>query len=128
MASKDISLSLVEHLDLLKAQGTDYLLITVEPGKNADRADVWYELKDKDSPANVVEACLSLFANIYEKEDLVNMLLEYCEFLDNDGEDPNQLTDEEIAFLQQKEMEEQMIKDEKREKRKKSPPDNGKDI
>ncbi len=128
MSSKDISLGLVEHLDLLKQNNTDYLLITVEPGKNADRADVWYELKDKDSPANVVEACLSLFANIYEKEDLINMLLEYCEFLDNDGEDPNQLTDEEIAFLQQKEMEEQMRRDEKREKRKKSPPDNGNNV
>lgn len=88
MSSKDISLGLVEHLDLLKAQGTDYLLITVEPGKHADRADIWYELKDKDSPANVVEACLSLFANIYEKEDLVNMLLEYCEILD-DGNNEN---------------------------------------
>ncbi len=122
VSSKDISLGLVEHLDLLKQNGTDYLLVTVEPGKNADRADVWYELKDKDSPANVVEACLSLFANIYEKEDLINMLLEYCEFLDNDGEDPNQLTDEEIAFLQQKEMKEQMRRDEKREKKRKSPP------
>ena len=127
MSSKDISLSLVEHLDLLKAQGTDYLLVTVEPGKNADRADVWYELKDKDSPANVVEACLSLFANIYEKQDLINMLLEYCEMLDNDGKGENELTEEEIAWLQQQELEEQIKREDKQNKRKKSPPDDGKD-
>lgn len=83
LASKDISLALVEHLDLLKANGTDYLLVTLEPGKNADRADVWYELKDKDSPKNLLEACLSLFTNIYEKEDLIDVLFTFCEELDN---------------------------------------------
>lgn len=126
MASKDISLGLVEHLDLLKQNGTDYLLVTVEPGKNADRADVWYELKDKDSPTNVVEACLSLFANIYEKEDLINMLLEYCESLDNNEGEESDLTDEEVAMLQQQEMEEfvkEQIKAEKK-KKKSPPPDN----
>lgn len=83
MASKDISLDLVQHLDMLKANGTDYLLVTLEPGKNADRADVWYELKDKDSPKNLLEACLSLFTNIYQKEDLIDVLFTYCEELDN---------------------------------------------
>lgn len=83
MASKDLALDLVEKLDMLKANGTDYLLITLEPGKNADRADVWYELKDKDSPKNLLEACLSLFTNVYQKETLIDVLLTYCEELDN---------------------------------------------
>lgn len=83
MSSKDISLSLVEHLDLLKQQGTDYLLIALEPGKNADRADVWYELKNKDSPTNLLQAVLSLFAEVYSPEDLIPILLDFCERLDN---------------------------------------------
>ncbi len=83
MASKDLTLDLVEKLDLLKQNGTDYLLVTLEPGKNADRADVWYELRDKDSPKNLLEACLSLFTNIYAKETLIDVLLTYCEELDN---------------------------------------------
>lgn len=83
MASKDISLDLVNHLDLLKRNGTDYLLICIDPGKNVDRADIWYELKDKDSPKNLLEACLSLFTNIFKKEDLIDTLLQYCEELDN---------------------------------------------
>ena len=83
MSSKDFTLDLVEKLDLLKQNGTDYLLITIEPGKNADRADVWYELKDKDSPQNLLEACLSLFTNIYPKDELIDILFTFCEELDN---------------------------------------------
>lgn len=81
MSSKDIQLDIVQNLDLLKQQGTDYLLITMEPGKNADRADVWHELKNEDSPGNLLHACLSLFAEIYDGEDLIPILLDYCEKL-----------------------------------------------
>ena len=81
MASKDLSLALVEHLEMLKKNNTDYLLICLEPGKNADRADVWYELRDKGSPANLMEATLSLFSNLYEKDVLIEILLDYCNAL-----------------------------------------------
>lgn len=84
MASKDISLALVEHLNMLKKNNTDYLLICLEPGKNADRADVWYELRDENSPANLLEATLSLFSNLYEKEDLIDILADYCSMLADD--------------------------------------------
>ena len=83
MSSKDLTLDLVNYLDLLKKNGTDYLLVAIDPGKNVDRADIFYELKDKDSPKNLLDACLSLFANIYDKECLIDTLLEYCENLDN---------------------------------------------
>lgn len=83
MSSKDISLDLVEHLNLLKQNNTDYLLVCLEPGKNADRADVWYELKDKDSPHNLLEACLSLFSEIYDEEELITCLFGFCEALGN---------------------------------------------
>lgn len=83
MASKDLSLDLVEYLNALKRNKTDYLLIALDPGKNEDRADVWFELADKDSPKNLLSACLSLFTNIFEdKEELIGNLLEYCEELD----------------------------------------------
>lgn len=82
MSSKDIQLEIVKNLDLLKDQGTDYLLITLEPGKNSDRADVWYELNDPDSPYNLIEACLNLFTNLYKKDDLIDILLMFCEKLD----------------------------------------------
>lgn len=83
MSSKDISLALVEHLDMLKKNNTDYLLICLEPGKNTDRADVWYELRDKESPANLIEATLSLFTNLYSKDDLIEILMGYCDVLEN---------------------------------------------
>jgi hypothetical protein len=83
MSSKDLSLDLVEHLNLLKKNKTDYLLICLDPGKNEDRADVWFELADKDSPKNLLAACLSLFTNVFkDKEELIGNLLEYCEELD----------------------------------------------
>jgi hypothetical protein len=68
---------------MLKKNNTDYLLICLEPGKNTDRADVWYELRDEGSPANLVEATLSLFSNLYTKEDLIDILMNYCEALAN---------------------------------------------
>ena len=83
MASKDLVLDLVNHLDLLKRNNTDYLLIAIDPGKNVDRADIFYELKDKDSPKNLLDAILGLLTNLYDKEDLIDVLLEYCETLDN---------------------------------------------
>jgi hypothetical protein len=86
MASKDLSLDLVEKLDLLKKNGTDYLLVTIEPGKNSDRADVWHELRSQSSAENLVKTCFNLFATMYEKDDLVDLFLMFCEELDeNDG-------------------------------------------
>ena len=72
----------------MKAQGTDYLLISLEPGKNADRADIWYELRDPGSPANLLESCLSLFTSLYNKEDLQDLLIEYCAHLDQLDHEP----------------------------------------
>lgn len=95
MGSKDITLALVEHLNLLKKNKTDYLLIALDPGKNEDRADVWFELADKDSPKNLLSACLSLFTNIFkDKEELIGNLLEYCEELDGAyEEEENDISD-----------------------------------
>lgn len=83
MSSKDIQLDLIKNLELLRAQKTDYLVICLEPGKNADRADVWYELKDPNSPQNLLEACLNLFTNLYNKDDLIDLLLLFCQQLDD---------------------------------------------
>ncbi len=83
MASKDLTLDLIEKLDLMKRNGVDYLVIAIDPGKNVDRADIFYELKDKDSPKNLLDAILGLLTNLYDKEDLIDVLLEYCETLDN---------------------------------------------
>lgn len=67
----------------MKKNNVDYLVIALDPGKNLDQADVWYSLKGKGSPRSLIETCLSLFTNIYKKEDLIDVLLEYCEELDN---------------------------------------------
>ena len=66
---------------MLKQQGNDYLLIVLEPGKNADRADIWYELKDDGSPQNLADSILSLLSNLYDKEDLIGLLSGYCDVL-----------------------------------------------
>lgn len=83
MSSKDISLDIVEKLELLRKNGTDYLLVTIEPGKNVDRADVWYELNDEASVGNLTQAVLSILVNLYSKEDLINLLFGFCEELDS---------------------------------------------
>ncbi len=87
MASKDLALDLVDKLDMLKKNGTDFLLICMEPGKNADRADIWYELRDPGSPANLLESCLSLFTALYDKDDLQDLLYDYCQHLDELNEE-----------------------------------------
>lgn len=115
MASKDISLGLVEHLELLKQNKSDYLLIVLEPGKNADRADVWYELRDKHSPANLIEACLNLFSNIYEKEELIETLLGFSEYL-------NDISEEE--YLENREANMPLPETKKKKKKKNPPNDN----
>ena len=94
MSSKDLSLDLVDKLEMLKKNGVDFLLICMEPGKNVDRSDVWYELNNPDSPANLLESCLSLFTNLYDKDDLVDLLFEYCQHLEELEEEP-----ERPAFL-----------------------------
>lgn len=83
MASKDLTLDLIEKLDLMKKNKVDYLVVAMDPGKNVDRADIWYELANKDSPRNLLEACLNLFTNLYDKDTLIDVLLTYCEELDN---------------------------------------------
>ena len=99
MSSKDLSLALVEHLNLLKQNKTDYLLICIEPGKNVDRADVWYELADKDSPKNLLEACLNLFLNVYDKDDLIDVLITFCQELDEGNEQSFEKQLEQIQAL-----------------------------
>lgn len=93
MASKDLSLDLVEKLELMRKNGTDYLLIAIDPGKNVDRSDIWYELANKDSPENLLNSCLSLFTNIFDKDYLVNALLEFCEELDGAYEEQPDIND-----------------------------------
>lgn len=108
MSSKDLSLDLVEKLDLLKKNGNDYVLIVLEPGKNTDRADIWYELRDKNSAANATDACLNFLTSLYDKDSLIDLLISYCEEV-GDMDESEYLGEE--PMLQKK-------------KKKKSPPNN----
>jgi len=83
MGSRDIHLELVENLNLLKKNGTDYLLITIDPGKNVDQAEFWHELKSPNSPLVLLETILGILAHLYNKDDLINILIEFCQELEN---------------------------------------------
>ena len=113
MASRDLELDLADKLELLGKNNIDYFLVTIDPGKNIDNANIWTQLKDEKSPENLLETILSFLANNYDPEALVGTLSAFCdELMDNEAEN-----DPKIIALLEAEL--------KKAKKKRKPPQNG---